>query len=201
MNTKINKKKLGWLIPSIAIIAVITFVVVQYTMADVALDHDHALTTRQIDPMDMMREIWAIEVGTDCGMQCEDCIEDFAMMQELFQEQHLPHHAYIADFDYLVAALTAYLPAFYDAMPYANAARGELESFTHINNVIFLTFLWREFGIGFMQDLGLPALPLHIPQTEVMYGDFTDFLAKNRIDANFFVLPNSNTAVFLPDTP
>ena len=202
-NPAINKKRLLWILPSIAIVVVLAFFVVQHIIADDA-QGSHAQTnpTGQIDPMVLVHNIWALEarVGTDCGNQCEDCIEDFAMMQEMFREWNSPHYAYLEDFDYLIEALAANTPAFYGVMPYVDAVRMQLQELTHINDMVFHVFLVREMGLGFLRNVDIPMMPMPITQMEEMHGDFdfNEFLAQGGVDLNFVVLPNSNIAVFLP---
>jgi len=203
MNINVKKNNAFWILPSIAIAAVLAFFTIQYIMADdmhgdVQSSYVYANPAGQIDPMDMLREILAID-RPDCGNVCEHCIEELAMMQLWFSEWNLPHRAYLDDFDYLVAMLTTNTPKFYDVMPYADAARIRLEKLKHINDTIFWSFLIREFSLGFLRDLDLPTWPLPITQIEDMYGDFAEFLASGAVaDMDFVVLPNSNIAVFLP---
>ena len=196
---KANKKKLIWLLPSIAIVAMLVLFTVPHIMAgDIQDNFPQTNAVGQIDPMDMVREVFAADKPRCAIVPCDYCIEVKAMFQEQFQEWHLPHNAYLEDFDYMVAVLAANVPAFYVVAPYVDNARMILEELAHVNNWIFYFLLMVELGPSFLYDLNIPMWPLPIAQYEERHGDFINFLLRNGIDTDFFVLPNSNMAVFIP---
>ena len=130
-------------------------------------------------------------------------------LELLFKEQGQPADLYIDDFDFMIYTIFGESPP---NLNYIDLMREQLMSLSHINDVIFHSFMMKWFYDEYLQEINV-VYPLHPLR---MYEDyppndlydfmnnvhFKDYLELNSLDLSmisYAILPNTDLVLFYID--
>jgi len=109
----------------------------------------------------------------------------------LFTMEGQAREAYFDDFDYMINA--------FSLADYAQEAREWMDTFSNINDLIFLLFLIQEDYEGFLQDTEVVVTPVTIEYVEAEFGDIYSFMhGLTFVDMSYIVLPNTGVVLLYP---